>query len=911
MIRPGIRRLFRLALRRREVVALDVEEEIRTHLELRADELMRQGYPPEAARAEALRRFGALDAARRTLEQTAIQREQAMKSREAWDTLRQDIRYAARGLRREPLFTAFVVTTLALGIGANAAMFGVVDRLLLRGPEHLVDPSRVMRVYARIQPPGMDEVTRSTFGYVTYDLLRRNTHSFAGVAAYSVSLNNATFGRGTDAELLTVGSATWDLFPLLGVRPALGHFFTAEEDRTTGAEHVVVLGDGLWRRAFGADRSVVGRTVTLSDEVYTIVGVAPAGFTGPALAKVDVWIPMSLRSARVTSNWTTTWNSAWHRIVVRLKPGVTPAEANPDATTAFRHAYSGTDSSDAASNLFVAPISFDGQGKETAEFAISRWLVGVAFVVLLIACSNVVNLLLARAVRRRREVAVRLALGAGRSRLVHLLCTESLMLAAMGGTAGLAVAWVAGRVMRSVLLPAIEWTSSPVDWRVLGVTLAIALTVGVVVGLVPALRASRPDLTGALKSGVREGDGAHHSRLRAVLTVAQAALSILLLVGAGLFVRSLWKVRSLDLGIQPDRVLVVSPRWPPVNRRDTTADRIAREHQTEVYARSLEGARALPGVEHASLALGLSFQTSFGQFLRVPGWDSIPPLKGGEPHLSAVTSDFFETVGTRMLRGRAFTAADRAGSEPIAVINETMANTLWQGRDAIGQCLFTGQDRSSATQCFRIVGIVADARRFQLREEPALHYYIPLGQERGICCASLLVRPRGELATMVPAIRGLLTRLDPAISYVTVRSLQESLDPQIRPWRLGASVFGLMGLLALVVAALGLYSVMSYLVAQRTHEIGVRIALGARGGNIMGLVLRNSVGMAGLGVVIGTTLALWAGRFVAPLLFDTSPRDPVVFGGVAAVLLAVAVLASVLPALRARRVNPMEALRAE
>jgi len=345
---------------------------------------------------------------------------------------------------------------------------------------------------------------------------------------------------------------------------------------------------------------------------------------------------------------------------------------------------------------------------------------------------------------------------------------------------------------------------------------------------------------------------------------------------------------------------------------DNPASRIDAAHRTDTYARALERVRQMPEVQRASLAIGTPFQSSFGQFLRVPGWDSIPALKGGGPYVSAVTNDFFETVGTRLLRGRAFTAADRGGSEPVALVNETMAKTLWPNRDPLGDCLYVGIDRKRATACARIVGIVGDARRFGLREEASMHYYLPLGQETGIGGTKLLIRPHGgSPASIVAPVRSVLHQLDPSLGYIQAQTLQESVDPQIRPWRLGASVFGLMGVLALVVAAMGLYSVMSYLVAQRTHEIGVRIALGARGADVLALVLRSSLTMAALGVMLGLGLAYSSGRFVAPLLFETSPRDPEVFAGVALAMLAVALLATVVPALRAQRVNPMEALRAE
>jgi len=901
---------FRLDVHRPDVTRGEVDAEIQAHLEQRIEALVRSGLSPEAARAEAERRFGIPDQARDRLQQTAGQRERVRRLREWIDALFQDLRYAARGLRREPLFTAFVVATLGLGIGANAAMFGIVDRLLVRGPEHIVDPGRVLRVYQRITQPGYGEFSHPSFGYVSYDLLKHTTHSFDGVAAYTVNPANLTLGKGSEAQQLDTGIASADLFPLLGVQPAAGRFFTAEEDRPGAAQPVVVLGWGLWQSAFGGDRTIVGKPITLSEQQYTVVGVAPRGFTGPGFGRVDVWIPLSFRSVNVTRDWTHTWNAQWHRIIARLEPEVSLAEANADATAAYRRGYTGTDSAEVKSHLFRAPLTYNGSGRETAEISISRWLVGVSAIVLLIAVSNVVNLLLARALRRRREVAVRMALGSGRRRLVRLLCTESVLLAGLGGAAGLGLALVGGRLIRRLLLPSIEWPDSPADFRVLVVTPAVALSIGILAGLVPALRASRPDLADALKAGTREGGG-QRSRLRAGLTIAQAALSVLLLVGAGLFVKSLARVRALDLGLEPERVLVVSPRWPRTPRGDTAAARLAREHQTALLFEAEQAARALPGIEHTSRALGLAFQSSFSQFLRVPGWDSLPIEKGGAPHIAAVGSEYFETVGTPILRGRGFGPEDRAGSEPVSIVNQNMAETLWPGANPLGQCLFTGDSQQSATRCFRIVGVVGNSRRFELQEPAGMQYYIPLGQEQGFCCASLLVRPRGKAAESIAAVRSLLTRLDPGISFVSVQVMQEAVDPQIRPWRLGASMFSLMGVLALVVAALGLYSVMSYLVAQRTHELGVRIALGAPGRAIVASVVRDSLGFAAAGAAIGLGLALWAGRFVAPLLFQTSPRDPLVLAGVVGVLLATGLLASLLPALRARRVDPMEALREE
>lgn len=785
-------------------------------------------------------------------------------------------------------------------------MYSVIDRLLIRGPEHIRDADRVMRFFRTERRVPEGDQTTHAFGWVSYDLLRRDTTAFAAVGAYMVYGEGFTFGEGGDATLIPYGAATWDLFPLLGVRPALGRFFTRDEDSPASPQRVVVLGHGLWQRAFGSDSAVIGRTARFGDDVYTIVGVAPRAFTGPQLRPVDAWVPLAYQSRNVTTNWSTAWDAQWLRVVARLKAGVSREQAAAAATAAYRAAYTGTDPWEAASRIFVAPLNSDARGREPPEVAISRWLVGVTAIVLLIACFNVANLLLARAVRRRREVAVRTALGAGRGRLVRLLLTESVSLALAGGVAGLAVAWGMALLMRNVLLPGLDWPSAPVSVRVLGVALVMATMVGLLIGVAPAIRASRPDLTSSLKAGVRESGG-HSSRLRRILTVAQAALSIVLLIGAGLFVRSLSRVHAIDLGIEPERIVVVQVRYPMGSETDAESARRA-----QVLHDAMRRAKSLPSVESTSLTVGLPFQSSFELHVRVAGRDSLPRLAGGGASLQAVSDGYFSTVGTRVLEGRAFTLEDRDGSEPVTIINRTMASALWPGRSALGECVYWGEYRDSLTTCSRIVGVAADAHSFMLREEPRMMYYVPFGQERGIGGTNLLVRPRpGRASDVMGAMRELLLELDPTISYVHAGLLQDRVDPQMRPWRLGATMFTLMGALALVVAAIGLYSVMSYFVTQRAQEFGVRMALGAQSSGILLLVLRGSVLLGLIGVAIGSAIAISVGGLIEPLLYDTSARDPLVLGGVSVTLLLVAVLASLVPALRAKRVNPMDALRAE
>jgi predicted permease len=892
----GIRHRLRAWLRR-GAWERELDEELRFHQELEAMQQQHAGASPEEARTAARRRLGS----------PAFYREETRRATGfGWvESVMQDLRFVVRSLRREPGFATFVVVTLALGIGANATMFGVVDRLLLRGPEHVRDPGHLVRFYFTDRPPGMEEYTSGTFGYVTYEALRAGARSFEGLAVYN--RNHVTMGRGGDARELDASYVNASFFPLLGVQPLLGRFFDSGEDATTGAQHVAVISYGLWRQAFGRERQAIGRAIVIADEPYTVVGVAPEGFTGPELSAVDLWLPMSLVGPRVVDDWTHAWNAQWLSVIGRLKPGVTREQAGADATVAHRRAYGNNESGSftPTARLRVAPLGANERGEEPGETTVARWLVGVTLIVLLIACANVVNLLLARAVRRRREVTVRIALGVGRWRLVRLLLAESLLLALAGAAAGLALAYVTGSLVRNLLLPQIAWTRAPVDGRVLVFTAGVALITGVVIGLLPALRASGTDVATGLKSGVREGGG-RGSGLRTALTVAQAALSVVLLVGAGLFVRSLCNVRALDLGLEPSRVLSISIHWPRNPITDSDARERERARQSEFYRRALERMRALPGIEHSALTIGMPFETSFSLGLRVPGRDSLPHLGSGSPNISAVTAEYFATMGTRLLKGRTFTDQDRAGSERVAIVSDVMARTLWPRQDPLGQCLLIMN-----LPCARIVGVVADARRFTLREDPHMHYYVPLGQETSIGGTTLLVRPTGDPERLANTVRRTLLAIDPGLGYIQAQSVQQIIDPQIRPWKLGASVFGLAGVLALLVAAVGLYSVLSYLVAQRAQELGVRIALGAKAGNILRLVLRDSLGMTLLGIVAGAALALIAGRFLQALLFDTSARDPVVLAAVAVALILVAVAASVLPARRANHVDPMEALRAE
>lgn len=900
----GIRRLVRLFLRTRRAIERDVDEEVALHIELRTEQLRARGWDPDEARREAEQRFGRALSHPEDLYATAHTRERSMRWRERMEEWGTDLAYAMRGLRREPAFAAFIVVTLALGVGMNAAMFGIADRLLVRGPAHVVAPADVHRLYVTssdVDHPGRSW-TSSSLGYVAYKLLREAGRSVAAVAAYKIEVDGVVMDRGDDAQRINLGQSTAGFFPLLGVKPALGRFYTEADDDPNTPQHVAVIDHGLWQRRFGGRSDVIGAELRLGDVPYTVIGVAPRGFTGPELRRVDVWIPISLMSRRVTDDWQTTWNAQWLRVISRSAPGITDLAAGDDATRLLGNAARTANPDLGALTFSWRPIGFARSGIEAPETRISRWLVAVALIVLLTACFNVANLLVARVTRREREMAVRAALGSGAWRLTRMLLAEGIILSVLAGMVALIVAAWAGGLVRQVLLPDVLWTTPTIEPRVLAMTAIIVGTVALFTGLLPAWHSSRPDLTGSMQGDGR-GGGASLRRLRGVLTVGQGAMSVVLLIGAGLFVRSLVRVQQEDLGIETSRVLVASARFVPLPA-DTAAARVEDERRDALYARALERVRDVPGVERASLAVGTPFGSSFGVDLRVAGWDSLP----GGAYVSAVTPGYFEGVGTRRLRGRTFEPSDRAGSEPVAVVNETMARTLWPGREPLGECLFIGRE---SPPCARIVGIVADARQNAINEVPSMHYYIPFGQERGFGGTQLIVRPAGDPTALIPALRTALMAVDASLLYVDIEVMDRFLEEELRPWRLGASLFVLMGLLALVVASVGLYSVMSYFVAQRTREIGLRLALGSPAWRLVRLVVGGSVGLAVVGILLGSVIALGGTRYLDTLLYKTSPRDPLVFVVSAGVLLTMSVLAALVPAWRARGVDPMVALRAE
>ncbi|HEX4684902.1 MAG TPA: FtsX-like permease family protein, partial [Gemmatimonadaceae bacterium] len=541
-------------------------------------------------------------------------------------------------------------------------------------------------------------------------------------------------------------------------------------------------------------------------------------------------------------------------------------------------------------------VLHDRGPNEGDDAKVATWLVGVAAIVLIIACANVANLLLARALRRRREIAVRIALGVSRGRLLMQLITESLLLAAAGGLVGVAIAGWGGTMVRRLLIGEASADASAFnDPRLLGFAALLAIAAGLLTGLAPLLQAGREDVAGALKTGAREGQ-VHRSRLRRSLLIGQAALSVVLLVGAGLFVRSLANVQNIRMGFDAERLL-----WISAEMRGMKLDSVPKQQLLDAL---LDRARAVPGVEQATRALTVPFYMTWDLSLFVEGIDSVSKL--GEFTLQAGTPDYFATMGTRIIRGRGLTIADAEHAPKVMVVSQSMAKKIWPGADPIGKCVRMNAD---TMPCFTVVGIAEDTRAEKL-SEPELHYYLSTAQFHP-SQGGVFVRTSGTAAEQAEAVRHALQRVMPGVSYVTVTPMSTILAPVTRSWKVGAVMFAVFGLLALVLAAIGLYSVIAYNVTQRTHEMGVRVALGAQARDVIALVLREGMVIVLPGVVLGAIIALVTGRWVAPLLFDVSPKDPPVLAAVIATLIGVAVLASWLPATRAARVDPNEALRAD
>jgi predicted permease len=712
-------------------------------------------------------------------------------------------------------------------------------------------------------------------------------------------------GEGDETREVPVTVASASYFSFFKARPALGRFFDAADDSVPAGRNVVVLGHAFWQARFGGDPGVLGKSLRVGQALCEIIGVAPQGFVGMTDQGVPaVYMPITAYAYSFRGpNYPSRYSWTWLEMIARRREGVSVAQTRAELTASYVATFRKVIEADPGWGkiedlrpaAFLGPVQFERGPLAQRDSRVARWVSGVALIVLLIACANVANLLLSRAVSRQREIAVRLALGVSRARLVRQLMTESVVLAALGGIAGVLVAQWGASILRRFFFAADETIAVSTDGRTLLFAAAITAVVALLTGLVPALQAGRGDLAGALKAGAREGTY-RRGRSRTALLVVQATLSVILLVGAGLFVRSLQNIRGYRLGYDTDRIVVTGAnmRGVRLNEAETNA----------LNERLLAAVREVPGVSHASLAASIPFWSNEGRGLWVSGVDSIS--RRGRFVMQAGSVDYFATTGTRIRRGRGFDASDHSGGPPVVVISEGMAGAIWGNEDAIGKCIRIGADTAP---CSTVIGIAEEMRARSLTDEREFSYYIPSRQYDGPMGPQLFARVQGDPAALADDIRRRVQRELPGAAYAMAMPLDQLVDPQRRSWEFGATMFLVFGGLALVLAAIGLYSLIAYDVAQRTQELGVRLALGASVSDVVRLVMSSGVRLVAVGIILGGGLALWGSRWMEGLLFHQSPRDPLVFLAVAVTLLAVALVASSGPALRASRVDPNIALR--
>ena len=882
-------------------VERDIDAELRFHFEARMEELVAQGLSREDARRQALSEFGDVDDTRAALREIDSRVARRRNRAELLDAFVHDVVYSARALRRTPAVSLAIVLTLALGLGANASMFSLLDTIYLRPPAGVVAPGEIRRVWSEQRfRTGMQ--FWSGFDYSAYSAIVRSLDGRARVTMYHAGTRR--LGRGEGAPVVHVVGAPSSYFGVLGVKPLRGRLYTADEDGLMQAAPVAVISESFWQEHFGGDPAALGRQLDFARGKVTIIGVAAPGFRGIDLDAADVWMPTLTALAVPPTRRTPWWQDSGingFQVVLRPARNAREGELAQRVTQALRQSSAGDFRIDSTAVAEFGGINIArGPGKVSNEMQVASRLAGVAIIVLLIACANVVNLLLARAVSRRREIAVRLALGVSRSRLIRLLVTESVLLALLALVAAIAAARWGGGLLRNLLMPKIEWADAPLDWRVLAFALFVALSAGLLAGLVPALQASSPDLTNSLRAGTRD-DAPYRSRLRNFLVMSQAALSVVLLVGAVLFVQSLRNVKEHDFGYAVRQLAFATVDF---DSRDSVRDAAFPSRMRALESR----VAAIPGVDRVSL---MQFHPK-GGFATTDYFPDADTTAHKKPigFLTGVTPSFFETTGTKLLRGRTFPTDASLGGPFTTIVNKAMADALWPNQDPIGRCVRFGKPDAP---CATVIGVAQTALMLSIDEPPTPRLYVSVDNPPAKIYTGRELVIRGDARRLPAAMKSVreILRAEFPGSIPRISTMSQTMEPEYRPWDLGAKLFTLFGVLALVVASIGVFSTVSYAVSRRMHEFGVRIALGARGTDVVQLVLSEGLKTVIAGVVAGVLLALAAGKLVASLLYGIKPSDPASMAIVAATLIAIAMAAALIPAWKAARSDPVSALRAD
>jgi predicted permease len=864
----------------------EFQTEIDEHVRLLTERYRRQGMTIEAATRAARRQFGNI---------TLLNEDRRdLQTFPAIEPLRADLLYAIRMLHKNPGFAAAAVAALALGIGANTAIFSVCNAVLFK-PLPYAEPGRIVTLWERQRDGTLSDVAPANF--VDW---RDASRSFSGMAAVRASSFASSFilGGQREASRLAGGDVSSSFFSVLGVRFLLGRNFLPEEDRP-GGNRVAILSYPAWRDRFGADRDIAGRTITLDDDRYTVVGVLPADFQFGSTAadfqarsQPDIWVPLALDPQRLQRN------SHTLRVIARLAPGVTVARAQAELeliAANLARLYP-----DHNRDRGIGAVSLAGRVTATVRGPL-RMLLGAVGLVLLIACANVANLLLSRAAARQTEMAVRVALGASHGRLARQLLTESLVLAGIGGTAGLLVALAVTAALAPHLPPDLSRAADMAgDVRMLAFTAVISLATGMLFGLGPLVGVRRISAGESLKQSVRVA-GASHSRLRNVLAVAQMSIAIVLLIGAGLMAKSLWALMHVSPGFRADSVLTARLSLPPWRYPDNRRIAAFERELLETLSRK-------PGVQSAALATYLPLSGLEN------GWSFIvegrPPLPVGMYNMSnyrPASAGYFETIGIPVLRGRSLTPADTADSPWVTVINESMAREYWGGQDPIGSRLQFGAETWRT-----VIGVVGDVRHDGLDEETKPEMYVPMEEAPNTeGSPTIVIRTALDAGTAAAELRGAVAAIDRAIPVDRIQTMEQLVSGSVAQPRFRTVILAAFSMLALVMASIGIYGVMNYLVIQRTREFAIRVSMGATRAEVLRLVLGRAAALIGAGTGLGLAGSLVLVRVIAGLLFGTAPLDPLTFAAAPVLLAGVALAASCLPALRATRVDPMVALRYE
>jgi len=902
------------AVTRQEQLNAEIEVELAFHIEAYADDLMRSGLPRE----EAFRR------ARIELGGVAVQKENIREAwgTRAWDELRSDLRYASRMLAKSTGFTAIAIGSLALGIGANTIIFTVtkavlLDKLAVPHPEELRllaltqgDKGIVHGSWGNFDHTPDGKMLSTSFSYPVYQQLRKTNRTLQDIFAFK-DYGRLTATIDNKAEAVTSEMVSGNYYQALHVQPILGRAIVEADDQADGSGPVVVISYGFWSRRFGRSPDVIGKKIEINSTPMTIVGVNPPAFTGVygVQTSPDVFLPFSMQpiaAPKFGASLLADKNLWWVLMMGRLKPGSSTekarAELDVDLNAAVRSTVTvGKD--DEVPQLLLEDGS-RGQNEVGSDLANPVYvLISLAGFVLLLACANLANLLLARASSRQREMSVRLALGAGRMRILRQMFTESLLLSVAGGTVGLFLGYMGRNAIPHLLSSAWEppQVTGNFNWMIFAFTAAVSIFTGLLFGIAPALQATRTQVNSGLKDNAQTATQRKRNVTGKTLVVVQVALSMLLLVGAGLFARTLMNLNNTHLGFNPDNILLFELQAPQTRYPD--AKSIALFHNVETKL------AAVPGVDSVTLSQLALISNGGANMFFVPDGQPQKPGKQQTASFNTVGQDFFKTFQIPIIAGRSFNETDTPTSRKVAIVNQALVKKFFPNTNPIGKT-FTGGGHDTP-QPVEIIGICKDAKYDSLRHDPPPTFYLPYRQQNGFEDMVFEVHTRMTTAAIVPSLRSAVASIDKDLPLLDIRTQNEQIDDTTRQERIFASLTSGFGLLALVLACIGIYGIMAYTVARRTNEIGIRMALGAQSGRVLRMILREASWMAIVGVVIGLGTAVAMGRLIASMLYGLKSYDPLTLGCAALLLITVALAASWIPARRAASVDPIKALRHE